>query len=120
MYYPNSARTAIEVVSELLDETQSPAVVEACRTVLQVASETETLLGTPNRSIVTLCSEKDLGDQASSAALLFRRAARHAEAEGLTFDANRFNCCEGLMWGAAAVLFAEYISSMLDHPSCRG
>lgn len=117
MYYANSARTAIEVVSNLMESVDNHQVIEACRSALQMAAPTETLLGTPNLGIIQLCEEKNVGEQAAAAAVLFRRAARHASLNDISYDFARFNCCEGLMWGASAVLYAEMLVSMAGHPS---
>lgn len=117
MYYPNSARTAIEVVANLIDEIESPDALASCREVLQWASTTETLMGIPNPAIVQLCQGKNVGDQAASAAVLFARATRYAEANEITGDVVRFNMCEGAMWGAAAILYAEMIAAIVRHPS---
>jgi len=117
MYYPNSARTAIEVIASLMEEVENEQVLEACRSTLQMAAPTETLFGVPNEAIVRLCEDKNLAEQATAAAVLFRRAARHAALNEVSYDFIRFNCCEGLMWGASAVLYAEMLVSMAGHPS---
>lgn len=117
MYYPNSARTAIEVVSNLIDEIETPDAENSCREVLRWASTTETLLGTPNMSIVKMCDGMRIPDQAAAAAVLFARATRYADANNITGDVIRFNMCEGVMWGVTAVLYAEMLAAMVRHPS---
>lgn len=117
MYYANSARTAVEVTANLIDEITNEAALRSCREALQSVSTAATLTGTPNASIVKLCCVKNVGDQAAAAAVLFARAARYAKANGMTDDVIRFNMSEGVMWGAAAILYAEMLAAMVRHPS---
>lgn len=121
MYYSNSTRTAVEVVSELIDELDDSKweqqAVDSCREALRIVAESLSLSGEPNQSIVMHCREKSLYDWAVSVAVLLRRSNREAQEKGYLEDAIRFTCAEGMMWGAAAMLSMAELQSCQNHPS---
>lgn len=121
MYYSNSTRTAVEVISELIDELDDSKwevqAADSCREALRLVAESPSLSGTPNSSIVMLCREKSLPDWAISAAVLFKRSTQSAHEQGRTDDAVRLTCAEGLMWGVAAILSILELQAKQSHPS---
>ena len=121
MYYSNSTRTAVEVVSELIDELDDSKweqqAAESCKEVLRLLAESPSLSGTPNPSIMMHCREKSLYDWAVSVVVLLRRSHREAQESGYLEDAIRFTCAEGMMWGAAAMLSMAELQSRQNHPS---
>ena len=115
--FPQSARTAVEVLAELIDDLADPQISTDAREVLRVAAETTAPLGSPNWSIVALCRSKSLADRATACATLFARAGRVDPSD--TLSNLRFNCCEGLLWAIVARINMQRITDMMSHPTAR-
>ena len=121
MYYSNATRTAVEVVSELIDELDNTKweqqAADSCREVLRLVADSQSLVGRPNPSIVMLCQNKTLPDWAIAAAVLFKRSNEEAREQGRLLDAIQLSAAEGMMWGAAAFLNIAELQSRQRHPS---
>jgi hypothetical protein len=121
MYYSSHTRTAVEVISELIDELDDSKLevqaADSCREALRLVAESPSLSGTCNPSIVMICREKSLYDWAVSGAVLLRRANKAAQQQGHVDDSTRLTCAEGMMWGAAAFLSIIELQARQSHPS---
>lgn len=121
MYYSSDTRTAVEVISELIDELDGSEwekqAADSCREALRLVAESHSLSGSSNPSIVMLCREKSLYDWAVSGAILFRRSNRSAQESDCPDDSIRLTCAEGMMWGAAAILSMAELQARQGHPS---
>ena len=123
MYYSNTTRTAVEVVSELIDELDHTKwerqAADSCREVLQLVADCQDLSGTPNPSIVMLCRNKPLPDWATAAAMLLQRSVKAVANNDESPDRIRLNAAEGMMWGVVAVLSILQLQAKNNHPSSR-
>jgi hypothetical protein len=121
MYYSSPTRTAVEIISELIDELDDSKweaqAADSCREALRLVAESPTLSGESNASIVMLCRNKTLPDCALSAAVLLKRATESAKEQGHSDDAVRLTCAEGMMWGVAAILSILELQARQRHPS---
>jgi hypothetical protein len=121
MYYSSATRTAVEIVSELIDELDDSKwetqVSDSCREALRLVAESSSLSCAPNPSIMMLCREKSLSNLATSAAILFKRSTREAQQQGCLDEAARLLCAEGMMWGSVAILSLLELKARQHHPS---